>query len=170
MARGMRTMQAPDMPGGLHSCPTWDPSHRSHLHLLAICSTLAPETSFRGVCQCLAQVPLGTPENRHLGRAAGETGRSPPVLRVGLVQEVQHDLVAGARVGDDVSQHLPPPLQPLRGHVLRAGVRVELVVQHHVEAVGSEVAHLRAAAACQMYTDPSTAARSSCPLTAHCWR
>ena len=78
------------------------------------------------------------------GLQVGRAGVLPlPELGIRLVEQVQHDLVAGGGVRDDVLQHLPPPRHPLPRHRLGGVIRVELIVQQHVEAVGSEVAHLR---------------------------
>ena len=40
-------------------------------------------------------------------------------------------------------QHLLPPLHPLICHHLGCGVCIELVVQHNIEAIRCEVAHLQ---------------------------
>ena len=78
------------------------------------------------------------------GLQVGRAGVLPlPELGIRLVEQVQHDLVAGGGVRDDVLQHLPPPRHPLPRHRLGGVIRVELIVQQHVEAVGGEVAHLR---------------------------
>ena len=78
------------------------------------------------------------------GLQVGRAGVLPlPELGVRLVEQVQHDLVPRGGVRDDVLQHLPPPRHPLPWHRLGGVVRVELVVQQHVEAVGGEVAHLQ---------------------------
>lgn len=78
-------------------------------------------------------------------QSADEVKASPPELGVWLVQEVQHDLIAGGRVRDHICQQLLPPLQPLPRLGLCAWVCVKLVVQQHIETICSEITHLQQA-------------------------
>ena len=64
----------------------------------------------------------------------------------GLAQDHGHTLRILALLLCDLQkpgQHLLPPLQPLICHHLGGGICIELVVQHHIEAIRCEVAHLQ---------------------------